>query len=239
MHVSGVLLTYQPYNSSAYRLLSMELPLVLVYDKTQGVNTNIIALDNYKIGRIIGEHLISLGHRYIAQVSKQLHPTQPARTRRIEGIRDAMAEAGLDPEKYLRICTIESEGIRAAPNPEGYETGLLLGRRILERYPEVTAFSATNDMVAFGVLDAIYEKGRRVPQDYSVIGCDNTPMAAMHRLELTSVDPFSSEKGRDAIDVLVKRIQAEDSFGDSTVPYTQIEYPPKLIIRKSTGKCPR
>lgn len=236
LHVSGALLTYNPFNSSAYRLLSMELPLVLVYDKTLGSNTNIIALDNYKIGRIIGEHLIELGHCHIAQISKQLHKTQPARSRRIEGIRSAMEEAGLDPDKYLKVCTLESEGLCKGINPEGYETGIILGRCVLERYPEVTAFSATNDAVAFGLLDAIGEKGKRVPQDYSVCGCDNVPMGAMRCIQLTTVDPFSSEKGRDAVDVLVKRIRMQDNSGES---YTQIEYPPKLIIRKTTGKCPR
>ena len=50
LNVSGVLMAYSPYNSSAYRLLSMEVPHVLIYDKTFNTNTNIIALDNYKIG---------------------------------------------------------------------------------------------------------------------------------------------------------------------------------------------
>ena len=100
----------------------------------------------------------------------------------------------------------------------------------------MTAFSATNDIVAFGLLDAIKEMGKSVPKDYSVCGCDNISMTAMHHIELTTVDPFSSEKGRDAIDVLVKRISMPENYGES---YTQIEYPPKLIVRKTTGKCPR
>lgn len=236
LNVSGVLMAYSPYNSSAYRLLSMEVPHVLIYDKTFNTNTNIIALDNYKIGQIIGEHLIGLGHKHIAHISRQLHRTQTARYRRIEGIRSAMQEAGIDPDKYLRVCTLESEGLDNTLRVEGYETGLLLGRQALERYPEVTAFSATNDIVAFGLLDAIKEMGKSVPKDYSVCGCDNISMAAMHHIELTTVDPFSSEKGRDAIDVLVKRISMPENYGES---YTQIEYPPKLIVRKTTGKCHR
>lgn len=241
LNVGGVLLTYHPYNSSAYHLLSMELPLILVYDKTTEPDTNVIELDNYKIGRIIAEHFIELGHKHIAHVSRPLHKSQPARYRRIEGLRSVMAEAGLDPEKYLKVCTTKSEGIKVRDELEGYETGLYLGRQILEKYPEITAFSATNDVIAYGIMDAILEKGKRVPQDYSVCGSDNIAESAMRKIGLTSVDPFSSEKGRDAIDVLAKKIQLRDAYGESTFPrsFTRIEYPPKLIIRKSTGKCPR
>lgn len=241
LNVGGVLLTYHPYNSSAYHLLSMELPLVLVYDKSAGTDTNMIELDNYKIGRIIAEHLIGLGHKYIAHVSRPLHKSQPARYRRIEGLQSVMIEAGLDPEKYLKVCTVKSEGLKVRGELEGYETGLYLGRHILEKYPEITAFSATNDVVAYGIVDAIMEKGKRVPQDYSVVGADNIAESALHRMELTSVDPFSSEKGRDAIDVLVKKIQLRDANGESDSPrsFTRIEYPPKLVVRKTTGKCPR
>lgn len=125
LNVSGVLMAYSPYNSSAYRLLSMEVPHVLIYDKTFNTNTNIIALDNYKIGQIIGEHLIGLGHKHIAHISRQLHRTQTARYRRIEGIRSAMQEAGIDPDKYLRVCTLESEGLDNTLRVEG-RTGLPL-----------------------------------------------------------------------------------------------------------------
>lgn len=240
LNVSGVLLTYHPHNTSAYRLLSMELPLVLVYDKLVGNNTNIMELDNYKIGQIIAEHLISLGHRHIGHVSRPLNKSQPARYRRIEGIKSVMRQEGLPPEEYLHIFTAESEGLPSDRELEGYETGLYLGRRILPHHPEITAFSATNDSVAYGLLDAIAEFGKRVPQDYSVCGCDNTFTSALSRVALTSVDPFSSEKGRDGIDVLVKKIRMNDSSDQSDIPvsFTRIEYPPKLIVRKTTGKCP-
>lgn len=237
--VAGVLLLYQPDNTAAYHLLRRENQIVQLYDKSDGMDINLLELDNIKIGRLVAEHLFSLGHKYIAHVSLPLIDTQPARTRRIDGIRSYMEEHGLDPDKYLRVSTVDSEGIQTSGKLEGYETGYLLGGYLIDSQIPITAFSATNDMVAYGIMDAIYERKKRVPQDYSICGCDNLPSSEYQKISLTSVEHFASEKGRDAVDILVQKIQSRKNFGYNEPPdrITRIEYTPRLIVRKSSGKC--
>ena len=67
-----------------------------------------------------------------------------------------------------------------------------------------TAFVGYNDMVAFGILDALYELKYKVPNDFSVCGFDNIPMANMNRISLTTVEHSIEAKGREAVDIIVR-----------------------------------
>lgn len=240
LRVAGVLLLYQPDNVTAYRQLNMENPVVQLYEKSEKMDMTILELDNTKIGYLIAEHLIALGHRRIAHVSLPLLKTQPSRQRRIDGIRRCMEDYGLDPAKCLRICTIDTEGIVVRSRIEGRETGHLIASKLLDEGINVTAFSATNDMVAYGIMDAIWERGRRIPQDYSVCGCDNLPDSSLRKISLTSIETYMVEKGWDAVELLIQKIEVQNAANLDRRDYvrvTRIEYAPQLIVRKSTGKC--
>lgn len=239
LHVAGVLLLYQPDNTTAYRQLNIENLVVQLYDKSEKMDMTVLELDNTKIGYLIAEHLISLGHRRIAHISLPLIPTQPSRQRRVDGMKRCLTEHGLDPERSLRVCTIDTEDIQGHGKPEGRETGYLIAGKLLDQGTDVTAFSATNDMVAYGVMDAIWERGRRIPQDYSVCGCDNLPDSSLRKISLTSVETYMTEKGWDAVDLLIQKIEAQSAVNQERRDYvrvTRIEYAPQLIVRKSTGK---
>lgn len=241
LHVAGVLLLYQPDNTTAYRQLNMENLVVQLYDKSEKMDMTVLELDNTKIGHIIAEHLLSLGHRKIAHVSLPLIETQPSRQRRVDGMKHCLKAHGLDPETHLQVCTLDAEKTRGRRKIEGRETGYLIASQLLEMGTDVTAFSATNDMVAYGIMDAIWERGKRIPQDYSVCGCDNLPDSSLRKLSLTSVETYMVEKGRDAVDLLIQKIEANSTLDLERRDYirvTRIEYAPQLIVRKSTGKCP-
>lgn len=240
LHVAGVVLTYQPEKSFVLQLIGMETHVVKLYDKSGNGAVDAIELDNYKFGRLVAEHLVSLGHTYIAHISSTLSGKQSARARRVEGIRSYLAEQGLDPEQHLRISTVETEGLELSEHLEGYETGYLLAGHLIDTNVPITAFAAMNDTVAYGVIDAIAERGKRIPQDYSVCGCDNLQDSSFQKLSLTTVEPYITEKARDAVDLLVRKIRSKDADGKRKGPVsiTRIEYEPQLIIRKSTGRCP-
>lgn len=240
LRVAGVALIYQPENKAILQLLNMQIPIVQVYEKTGNLGLNTIELDNYKIGWLIAEHLVGLGHRYIAHVSKPLTEKQPARIRRVEGIRAYMESYGLDPQEYLRVSTVETEHLQGHSPLEGYETGYLLASHLVDSGAPVTAFAATNDTVAYGIMDAILERGKRIPQDYSVCGCDNLQDSKYQRISLTTVEPYTMEKARDAVDLLVREIESQNieiPKEDGPISITRIEYAPRLIARKSTGRC--
>lgn len=90
-----------------------------------------------------------------------------------------------------------------SPNMLEYSSGYNLTKQILEEGTDSTAFVGYNDMVAFGILDALYELKYKVPNDFSVCGFDNIPMADMNRISLTTVEHSIEAKGREAVDIIV------------------------------------
>lgn len=90
-------------------------------------------------------------------------------------------------------------------------------------------------MIAYGIIDGLQDKGLTIPDDCSVCGFDNIFPSNFQNINLTTVDSFLIEKGKDAFDLLDKKIQ---DYGRIQLPNTcQIEYKPQLIIRKTTGKA--
>lgn len=81
---------------------------------------------------------------------------------------------------------------------------LTLTKQILMEGTDSTAFVGYNDMVAIGILDALYEMKYRVPADFSVCGFDNVPMASMNRISLTTVEHSIEAKGREAVDIIAR-----------------------------------
>lgn len=131
----------------------------------------------------------------------------------------------------VRTCTITPEQERGDLNIE-HRTGYTLARRCLAER-DITAFVAVNDMVAYGVLDAILESGARVPEDYSLCGFDNIYPSHFARVGLTTVEHHIAEKGRSALEMLHNRITSGP--GCSII---RVEVMPELVVRGSTGPAP-
>lgn len=232
---AGTLFLYRPENDMLLQQLSWKKPVVHVYDRNSSLDVDLLELDSYKTGDLIASHLLSLGHRSIAYISTDLEDRQIARIRRVEGMRQAFRNHGLDPDACIRVCTPASENLPVNKALTEYETGYLIAKRLVSRGESVSAIAGVNDMAAFGIMDAILELGKRVPQDYSVCGCDNVAAARYKRISLTTVEHYSQQRGREAVDILVKKIEGEGLYGDdSPVSVTRVEYAPKLIARGST-----
>ncbi len=229
---AGVLFLYKPINRAALVRLTSQIPVVVVCDKTEIKNANIVVMDSEKTGILIGEHLLSLGHKKIAYISTELSERFVPRWLRLEGLKKAFQDAHVSPYN-IRVCTPESEKMPDTIHAGAYETGFYLGGAVLDRYPEVTAFVGVNDMVAMGVMDVLLERKYKIPRDYSVCGCDNTIVSRYHAVSLTSVEHFSTHRGQEAINVLIRKI--EDPDGINLASSVQVEYVPKLIARNSTG----
>ncbi|MER5668223.1 substrate-binding domain-containing protein, partial [Streptomyces mirabilis] len=112
------------------------------------------------------------------------------------------------------------------------DSGYALGRRLAAR-PEVTAVFASNDQMALGVLRALHEAGRHVPDDVSVVGYDDIPEAAHMLPPLTTVRTDFAATGRRSLQLLLSRID-----GSAKPRIDHIE-PVRLVVRRSTGPASR
>ena len=143
------------------------------------------------------------------------------------GLKDQVIIKAADEEIDLDIAHIDSE----------YKIGYELTRELLEEQRDVTAIVGLNDMIAFGILDALQEAKLKVPGDVSVMGCDNTLFASMHKMSLTTIEHFVIFKGRDACDIIMKKIDSRREKYTEVEPIStyHVEYEPKLIIRGTTS----
>lgn len=235
---AGVLFLYPPENSMLMQQIEWMKPTVHIYDKGIHSNADTLELDGFRMGTIIGKHLRELGHERIAFVSSIFDTKQVTRVRRLEGIRSVFSQQGFDPLDSVLVCSPESEIPNARVIPEGYELGYAMAKRLLDRNEQVTAFVTINDMIAVGVMDAILDTGKRIPEDYSVCGCDNTSVSKYRGISLTSVESYARQTGREAVDILVRKIESGNNLmelEDGPDAVTRIEYFPKLIVRRSTG----
>ncbi|MFI5693562.1 LacI family DNA-binding transcriptional regulator [Kribbella sp. NPDC051586] len=170
--------------------------------------------DNVGAGRSATEHLLELGHRTVWHVAG---PQRWWAARdRLEGWRQALAAAGA-PEPPV----LQGDWLPAS----GYEAG-----RELAANPDVTAIFIANDDMAVGVLRALTEAGRRVPEDVSIVGFDDIPAARFLTPPLTTVPQDFDLHVERGIARLVTEI--ESPTGDrSPTP----EPPPlRLVVRRST-----
>jgi len=134
-----------------------------------------------------------------------------------------------------RACTarwrLEKAGIEP-PSPLAGDwsarAGYDLGRR-LSTNPAVTAIFVANDQMALGVLRAMHEHGRRVPQDVSVVGFDDIPEAPFFLPPLTTVRQDFDEVGSRSVRLLLRMIDGDES------PVSPPRVEPELMVRESTG----
>jgi DNA-binding LacI/PurR family transcriptional regulator len=175
-------------------------------------NVDVVANDDVAGTRLAVEHLLGLGHHRVAHLSGTTG--EVARLRRQTFI-DVMNNAGLEPI-IERTDMTEDGGYRAAV-------------RLLAASNPPTAVFAVNDITCVGALSAADELGVRVPQQLSLVGYDNTHLAGIRHLSLTTVDNASYEVGRRAAQALLGRIDAP-----SRAAITEL-IAPHLAIRGSTG----
>lgn len=210
--VDGVVLTGARIPTSSIESVARSVPIVVASRPMRSKLVDTVNNDDRLGARLVVEHLIDLGHRHIVHVDGG---RGAGASQRRAGYRSAMEAAGLEPLVHRAAFTEES-GAAAT------RAALASGRRI-------TAIFAGNDMSALGALDALDDAGQTVPDDISLVGYDNTFVAALHHIGLTTVDQGRDEIGRLAVEMLIERIEG----GRSEARHTA--HPPKLIVRGTTG----
>lgn len=179
-----------------------------------------VGVDNHFGVQLAMTHLTSLGHRHIAYVGvRSLGDMQE----RESAYARFMRAQGVDPEAGY---------IHKVENSVGSGVQALAG--ILERTPDVTAIFAATDNIAMGLLHAAYERGLRIPDDLSVVGFDDIPMAAASVPTLTTVQMPIAEIVARGVEYCIGE---EVWSGEGPAPHELLT--PRLIVRRSTGAVSR
>jgi DNA-binding LacI/PurR family transcriptional regulator len=192
--------------------LAGRVPVVALARRVRGVDA--VRSDDTAGAAMAVDHLRGLGHRHIMFLDGGRAPGAAERRR---GYRRAIAAAGL-PELTLPGGLTEREGAAAAAV-------------MLESTAPPTAVIAFNDRCALGVLDVFIRAGVSVPQDVSVLGFDNSPLAGLAHIDLTTVGQDSAGLARAAVARLVGRLDNTSTDG----PTVDVVREPRLIVRGSTA----
>ena len=167
------------------------------------------------------EHLTALGHRRIGFIDYE--PASAHRTsEREQGWRQALDKVGITPEPaWLVRADITAE------------SGYAAARELLARGQDLSALFAGNDTIAFGALRAVHEAGLRVPEDLSLVGYDDIPLAAFAHPPLTTVRTDPIAHGREAMQMLGALMRKAPVANRRAVIGTA------LVVRGSCGPVPR
>jgi alanine racemase len=194
------------------------IPTVAV-DSESSPNRPAVNVDDESGARAAAQHLLDLGHREVAIIV--LPPTRaqvgntPTASRRLAGYRAALDSAGAPEPHTVTAAATQAAGARAFESlPRG------------KRRP--TGVLAMSDMAAIGLMAAAQSAGLKVPDDLSVVGYDDLPMAAWTTPPLTTVRQPIIEKGRLAARLLIQRMKGKT-----------VQSPPplgtSLVVRGSTS----
>lgn len=237
---AGIIYTCNPSHCFMDRVqeLSRKIPVAIINNQNEKLDVDAVELDNSKLGRLMAKHLLELGHRKVAYIAPPLTVRQKQRSKRVEGFLKEFAEAGIKDNVIIKAAKEEFDENIAHIDSE-YRIGYELTKELLSETKDITAIVGLNDMIAFGILDALYEAKIKVPADISVMGCDNTLFARMHKVSLTTIEHFVVFKGRDACDIIMKKIASNYTQYSDIEPIStyHVEYEPKLIERGTTGNA--
>lgn len=197
--------------------LSHYMPVMLVGCMIPRPNCMNICIDLAECSRKQVHYLASLGHRRIMLLGGENDATNP--TSREVGFFEALEKAGLDREDAFLPEECSTQGGQAAMEA------------VLSLPPEKrpTAVLCANDLLAFGAVRTALEKGVRIPQELSIISCDDTYLSKYMTPALTTMNIEAAQIGRMAVEALIHRIEQGESAGDAVIQGT-------MVLRESCAR---
>jgi DNA-binding LacI/PurR family transcriptional regulator len=197
------------------RFVEDGFPIVCLDRDIDSRSIPLVQVDNRLGGRIATRHLVDLGHTRIAHVTGA--GELGISDERLAGYRDALTQARLPVDFQL-----VEEG--RFTDDGGHDAA----RRLLEREPDLTAIFAANDLSALGVMNAVAEAGRRVPDDVSVVGFDDLHLSAYTSPPLTTIRQPAVEIATLATEILIGLTRGQQAERMRHL------LEPELVVRAST-----
>lgn len=194
--------------------LAEDRPVVVASGLTEGLpNAGSVRTDDRKGLALLVEHLTSLGHSDIVHLGGL---TAVGRSR-ADAYEEAMTKHGLGSYVHVQDSDFTELG------------GYMAATSVLTRATRPTAIIASNDLAALGVQRALDERGL-TPDDVALTGYDNSFLASIAGVSLTSVDPHNAVIGREAARWLIEAEAGKDSLP------SELLVEPRLVVRRSSGK---
>jgi LacI family transcriptional regulator/LacI family repressor for deo operon, udp, cdd, tsx, nupC, and nupG len=214
--VDGIVLP--PFNETdegVAALIKTGMPVVCVDRSLSKVKTDLVEVDSHRGAFEAVAHLIEKGHRSIGLIQGRAGVSTNRERRR--GYLDALAEAGIASRKEL----MREGDFRQ-------ESGRVLAGELLDLKKPPTALFALNNLMTVGALNAVHQRGLRIPRDVAVVGFDDLPWAEALDPPLTVVRQPAYEVGKQAMELLLKRIM------EPSRPPVTMRLLPQLVVRRSS-----
>ncbi len=211
--VDGIILVSPRMPRPEIAAAASESPLVIVGRQIRGVGADFVLIDEAHGTSLVLDHLIELGHEQIAHVDGGRGAAGPQRR--------AAYVCGMQARRLGRQ-------VQVVPGDFTEDAGMNAASKLVADGKLPTAVFAANDMVAVGLLGGFDRAGVAVPGDVSIVGYDNTSIAHLAHVSLTTIDQPRNEVGRLALQLLLDRI---DNRRPDVLELTE----PTLVVRSTTG----
>ncbi len=203
--VDGIIVLTGRLSDNALRNTAKALPVVVTGRELKAPHLFSLNFDNELGGRLATRHLIELGHRRIAYITGD--PAHPDAIDRLQGYRNALAEAGIAFNPELVVPGLFHE-----------ESGLVAAERLLDSRQRFSAIFAANDQMALGACLGLHRRGLRVPQDVSVVGFDDLSVSRYALPPLSSVQHPAREIGQLAAVAMLQMLRGEKPVAEVPAP---------------------
>lgn len=212
-----ILMTSRVKDPSVDELMKLNFPFVVVGRPVNDNEINWVDNNNVMISYKLTQHFIDHGHKKIAFIG--VSPDFVVTMDRLEGYKKALTDNGIEIDEDL---IVEGRFID--------DTGYDLMKKLLDNNLHPTGVIACDDLLAFGAIKMLTEKGYKVPGDVAVAGFNNVPLSDYYVPSLTSVEVNAFTLGSKAFELLLANINSDIRSFDRAI------VPAELMIRNSTSK---
>lgn len=212
MQVEAMVFVAEP---AGLRTSGLQIPCVMIGERETMVDgSDLVFSDDFAGTKLALDHLTSLGHSNIAHLSG------------VGGIAANRRAAFIKQMKARKLKPLVFGEKETTTEIGGY----LGAKALLASGEKFTGIFAANDYMAAGAISALKEHGLRVPEDVSIIGYDNAPIASDFLMKLTSVDDMSAAIGRNAANLILERLS------ETRKPEPKrVLLQPEIVVRSSTA----
>ena len=197
-------------------LIDSGIPLVFLDRVSEEIETDKVVTADFEGAMMAVNHLIESGYKKILHLASPQHLN--VGHMRCEGYLKALANHGIEYNPSLILqCDTQKEV-------------LAMKDKIIALAPNIDGIFAVNDFTAIAAMQVLQKSGFKIPDDIAVVGFGNDPIAGIACPSLTTIEQQGSEMGRQAVDILIRRIEDPATFID----FQTIEIPVSLEKRQST-----